>query len=88
MPSKFPTYKRKEREILAWLLVALARMRIQEDKPAVTVIHFNLDFIRRFKQLVRLGQLGTIDYTPAKWELTEPSEIHFLPSLTSQSKRP
>lgn len=72
-----PKYKRKEKEILAWLFVATCKIEIQPTQ--LTITHFNRDFLHRFKQLVRLGRLGSYGTTNiGTWELTDPKEISFL----------
>jgi hypothetical protein len=75
-----PEYKRKEKEILAWLFMASIDVEIYNAKATLLLKHLSLDFLRRFKQLVKLGTytFDTFERGTPYWRLKDPNQISFL----------
>jgi hypothetical protein len=75
-----PEYKRKEKEILAWLFMASIDVEIYNAKATLILKHLSLDFLRRFKQLVRLGNYtaDTFERGTPHWYLKDHNQIMFL----------
>ena len=90
--SQFPTYKRKQKEGLAWLFVSL--VKVETDPLKLLIRHANFDFLRRFLQLIQLGAFRSrrFDLNTRTWELTDPQQITFLlrqiePHIHTQADR-
>jgi hypothetical protein len=78
--TAMPEYKRKEKEILAWLFMASIDVEIYNAKATLLLKHLSLDFLRRFKQLVKLGTytFDTFERGTPYWRLKDPNQISFL----------
>jgi len=79
-PYKYPTYKVKQKEVLAWLFIAL--IKIDLEPLTLSLTHCNEDFLRRYLQLVRLGTLTHDEEFRElyirKWQLTKPLHIAYF----------
>lgn len=73
-------YKRKQKEILAWFFMSTIEVEVYNKKATLLLKHLSLDFLRRFKQLVRLGTYTFDVYSRGSpyWQLKNPNEIAFF----------